>query len=415
MAKCGSVPTFYHFVDHLWLLSKNSPFKVLWRINCLGWNFVQCGRTHFVFTKIMNKLISSKNRVFVSLVGPSETGKSQLIHNWLKIGTFQPKFHKIYFFNQHSQLLYDVMQKEIENFEFVQGVNFEFIDSLKSDVTKYLLNFDNSREVICNSKAFVDFATAGRHRVLSTIYIKHNLFHQSKLGTDVELQNTHIVLFTSPRDVMQVTTVSTQLGLGSKLVDWYQDKTSVPFGHLLIDLSPRTDDRLRYCTNTGSIPSNGIFIPDRPKQSKLPDKEHTKPLYSPSVPIVWPQIQKSFAPSVLHKIVYPVSLRMHNKSTQRKPAKHKKHHVANFRSEVWLLSLKRITWKQRRDILASEIGLQLINVITRPNINHLSWYGALCPRSCFCVLQKFDYPVSYKARASKVSNFTKSHVPKWFT
>ena len=46
----------------------------------------------------MNKLISTKNRVFISLVGPSETGKSQLIYNWLNIGTFQPKFDKIYVF-----------------------------------------------------------------------------------------------------------------------------------------------------------------------------------------------------------------------------------------------------------------------------------------------------------------------------
>ena len=141
------------------------------------------------------------------------------------------------------------MQKEIKNLEFVQGVTFEFIDSLKNNGTKYLLIFGDSCAENCNSKAFVDIATAGRHRGLSTIYIKRNLFHQSKLGRDVELQNTHIDLFKSPRDVMQVTTLSTQLGLGSELVDWYRDATSVPFGHLLIDLSPRTDDRLRYCTN----------------------------------------------------------------------------------------------------------------------------------------------------------------------
>ena len=46
----------------------------------------------------MNKLISTKNQVFISMVDPSETGKSHLIYNWLKIGTFQPKFDKIYFF-----------------------------------------------------------------------------------------------------------------------------------------------------------------------------------------------------------------------------------------------------------------------------------------------------------------------------
>ena len=87
------------------------------------------------------------------------------------------------------------MQKELKNLEFVHGVNFEIIDSLKHNVTKYLLIFDDSCEEICNSKAFVDIATAERHRGLSIFYIKHNFFHQGELGRDVELQNTHIVLF----------------------------------------------------------------------------------------------------------------------------------------------------------------------------------------------------------------------------
>ena len=185
-----------------------------------------------------------------------------------------------------------------------------------------MFSFDDSCDEICNAKAFVDIAITGRQRGLSTIYIKHNLFHRSKLGRDVEFQNPHIVLFKFPHDVMQVTTFSTQLGLGSKLIKWYRDATSVPFRLWLIDLSPRTDDRLRYCTNTGSIPSK-LYFPDRPKQSKTLDNQHTKSLYSPSVPIVFPQMQKS-VPSVLPKRVYPVSLRMNNKSAQRKLAEHKK-------------------------------------------------------------------------------------------
>ena len=98
------------------------------------------------------------------------------------------------------------MQKETDNLEFVQVEHFEFINSLKNDGTKYLLIFDDSCAEIFNSKEFVEIATAGRHRAFSTICIKHNLFHQSKLGRDVELQNTHIVLFKVPRDVLQVAT-----------------------------------------------------------------------------------------------------------------------------------------------------------------------------------------------------------------
>ena len=100
------------------------------------------------------------------------------------------------------------MQKVIETIEFVQGVIFEFIDWLENNGTKNLLNFDDSCGEICSSKAFVDIATGGRHRGLSTIYINHILFHRSKHGRDVELQNTHIVLCKSFRDVMQVTTLA---------------------------------------------------------------------------------------------------------------------------------------------------------------------------------------------------------------
>ena len=50
------------------------------------------------------------------------------------------------------------------------------------------------------------------------------------------------------------------------------------------------------------------------------DDEHTKSPYSPSILIVFPQMQKSF-PSVLPKSVYPISLRKHNKSAPKKPAK----------------------------------------------------------------------------------------------
>ena len=74
------------------------------------------------------------------IVGPSETWKSQLIYNWLKIGTFQPNLDIIYSFYQHSQPLYDIMQKEIKNLVFVQGVKFGFIDSLKNTLYKLLVN-----------------------------------------------------------------------------------------------------------------------------------------------------------------------------------------------------------------------------------------------------------------------------------
>ena len=105
------------------------------------------------------------------------------------------------------------MSKDIKKLHFIQGVDFKFFQSLPNNETKYLLIFDDSREKISSSNDFVKTATAGRHKGLSKIYIKHNHFHQSRLERDIELQNTHIDLFKSPRDVLQINTLSQQLGL----------------------------------------------------------------------------------------------------------------------------------------------------------------------------------------------------------
>ena len=149
------------------------------------------------------------------------------------------KILQMLLFCQHSQTRYDVMQKEIANLQFVQGVDFEFIDSLRNNGRKDLSIFDVSSEETQNSKAFVDIVTASRYRGLSTNYFRQPLFHQSKLGRDVELLNMNIVFLKSSRDVMQVRTLSAQLELGSELADSYRDATSVLYGHLFIDLSPR--------------------------------------------------------------------------------------------------------------------------------------------------------------------------------
>ena len=100
------------------------------------------------------------------------------------------------------------MSKNNKNIYFIQRVDFELIHILPNNGKKYLLFFDDSCQEISSSKDFVKMATAGRHKGLSKIYIKHNLFHQSRLGRDIELQNTHIFLFKSPRDVLQINTLS---------------------------------------------------------------------------------------------------------------------------------------------------------------------------------------------------------------
>ena len=73
-----------------WICSSYA-FRHKTRLHCAS-------RIHFTFTTVMNKLVSTKNRIFISLVGLSDSGKMYLIHEWLKVGASQPKFEKIHFF-----------------------------------------------------------------------------------------------------------------------------------------------------------------------------------------------------------------------------------------------------------------------------------------------------------------------------
>ena len=225
----------------------------------------------------MNKSIPTNERLFMAIVGPSGCGKSHLIEQFFVHKIFEPIFDKVYFFYQHYQRGLNDRLPKLVNVEFIAGVNYELIDSLPNDGTKYLLIFDDSCDEICSSKQFQKIATAGRHRNLSVIYIKHNLFHQGSLGRDIELQNTHIVLFKSPRDVQQVRILSRQLGLGSELEQWYKLAISKPYGHLMIDLHPKTVDCLRF--SSGFEPTR-FHLPKSQSRVTFVNDEYTKLLYS---------------------------------------------------------------------------------------------------------------------------------------
>ena len=76
---------------------------------------------------------------------------------------------------------------------------------------------------------------------------------------------------------------------------------------------------------------------------------------------------------------------MHSEFTQRKIAKHKATSRDKVSRRNMTTIVKKPTWKQRRNVLLSEKGLQLIADITPPVINHLSWYGAVCSCPSFGV------------------------------
>ena len=205
----------------------------------------------------MNKVILTKDRLFMTVVGPSGSGKTQLIYQMLTGKTFYPKYDKIYFFYREYQQIYQKMETEL-NIQFIGCIDFDMIDNLAD----CLLIFDDSCEEIYAEKRFSKIATSGRHRNIHVIYVKHNLYQQSKHSRTIDLNNTHVVVFKSPRDVNQITYMGKQLNNAKFLKEAYTKATDTDqYGHLLIDFSPKTSDSLRYCSNVAGPGPSIFYLP----------------------------------------------------------------------------------------------------------------------------------------------------------
>ena len=204
----------------------------------------------------MIKIISTTDRLFMAVCGPSCCGKTELIFRMLLENTFSPKFLSIFYFYQHQQPKFKSLEAKL-NIQFTKFSSFDLISELEN----CLLVFDDSCKEIFNDKEFSKLATAGRHKNISVIYVKHNLFQQSKWSRTIDLNTTHIILFKSPRDIQQIGLIGRQLNNTQFLKDSYELATKQPFGHLLIDLDPKTSDVLRYCSNIVPPGPSVFYLP----------------------------------------------------------------------------------------------------------------------------------------------------------
>ena len=115
---------------------------------------------------------------------------------------------------------------------------------------KKRLIFDDCGEEIMESKAFATLATAGKHKNISTIFIKHNFYQQGRYPVTIDKGTTHTVLTKSPRIGMQLKVKGSELDTATPafLNSCYKHCKRVSFGHFLIDLTPTCHDSLRFYT-----------------------------------------------------------------------------------------------------------------------------------------------------------------------
>ena len=91
--------------------------------------------------------------------------------------------------------------------------------------------------------------------------MKHNLFHQSKWLRTIDLNTTHIILFKSLRDIQQIEYLGKQLNCLLLLKNAYKLLTAEPYGHLIIDLGPKTSQGLRFASQIIGPDPSFFYIP----------------------------------------------------------------------------------------------------------------------------------------------------------
>ena len=134
--------------------------------------------------------------------------------------------------------------------------------------------FDDSCEETLQSTTFANLATAGRHKGVNVIFIKHKFYQQGNYSVTVDKNTTHLIILKSPRIGRQLRLLGSKLefAYAAFLQDAYQSATSVPHGHLLIDLSTNCHDALRFSTRICRASDD---ITTLVKQNKQRSKVHS--------------------------------------------------------------------------------------------------------------------------------------------
>ena len=104
---------------------------------------------------------------------------------------------------------------------------------------------------VTNESVSAIFTRISHHRNVSVIYITQNIFPRNKFARTISLNSHYMILFKNPRDAGQFATLARQMyPEGSTFaIEAFKDATSVPYGYLLVDMKPDTDERHRLRTN----------------------------------------------------------------------------------------------------------------------------------------------------------------------
>ena len=106
------------------------------------------------------------------------------------------------------------------------------------------------------------FTKLSHHMNVSVLFLTQNLFFKSKQARTISLNSHYIVVFKNARDALQISNLARQMypGHSKYMVEAFKDATSGPYGYLLIDMKPYTEETYRLRTNIFPGETHYVYV-----------------------------------------------------------------------------------------------------------------------------------------------------------
>ena len=204
--------------------------------------------------------LSFKHPFTCMMAGPSQSGKSTLLSNILKLNQRMispPPERIIYCYARWSDGFNDLKQIS-PRVEFLQGL--PDTETFSAQTNNVLILDDLMSEAEKNRSILELFTTDSHHANISVFLISQNLFSRGKYSRTISLNCQYLIVFNNPRNKAQIYALARQMYPTNPpfLVECYEDATSEKYGYLLLDLTQSTDNK--YRVQSGITPNESRII-----------------------------------------------------------------------------------------------------------------------------------------------------------
>jgi len=185
----------------------------------------------------------------VIVAASSDSGKSELVEQRLRyLNVFQVKPDAY----DRWQPRFDRMQKR-DGIQFHRGLRYP------SHLTKWfgktrggVFVLDDLMEEGGQDKLVLDlFTKDSHHQNITVLYLTQDLFPPGKFSKTINCNAHYIVAFKNPRGQTGIRTILSQAfpDRCRRVLRLFKRVTSRPFGYLMLDVHPASDDRYRLWSN----------------------------------------------------------------------------------------------------------------------------------------------------------------------